>query len=439
MRLFARGALTFLALLTVGAACAKKTPPPTTTTSGVKLHSAAATAFGSLAGATGTATSTTSGSATANTSTRSAALPAPSAGLKILPVATPYKFVFTGTAPTLTESTVDVFERTVGAALSLPADLQLSAGFGLMNFGSLTNPNLENLSITSGDEQWYIDGHNGTISMYLSDHSALIQPLATKPPSGIAQPSNASTNASATTTNTAADSATALSVAAAFLARHGISTQPYGQPMVTWSYFGYATGVDVKALESTGSVPSSQPIATNAPVNSASSGDSAVTRPIYQNTAAQVVYPLMINGLPAVQQNGDPVGLTLTVDTANKTVTSLYGLNTLDYTSSAYTAVTDFSAVKKIAEQGGIYANYALSTNSTPIKVNLDTPDRVLMNVYLYADNHSRELYVPALRFPLVNPPDTYTKYVVVPLVNDLVMTTPIGVGVPSGSSGGRR
>lgn len=319
------------------------------------------------------------------------------------------KYVFTGTPLELTDKTVNVLERTVGAALKMPADLQTSAGLGRMGFGQLTDPRLENLTIRNGDESWTVSPIEGTISMYLANN-AVVSVMKGLTESdmmpGVPQPLNTDV------VTPPVDTAATIVTANAYLKKQGIATSAYDKPVAT-STPGY--GFDVKAL------------------------DSISSRPVPGYSAqVQVLYPLLIGGLPVVQSSGEPIGLTLTIDAASQTVMSLYGLTTLDFTQSAYDALTDFAAVKAMAEQGG-YSGYYYgipTEGSTTTSINLGTPQRVLMSSYLYTDNRSRELYVPALRFSIINPTSGYPTWVVVPLAKDLPTSMPIGIMVPAGTSG---
>lgn len=389
--------LTLLAMTLVlgGAACQKTAP--NTQSSGLQIHDTEDNAFGSLADLT-QFPKTISESTAAGVS-RSTAAVAPVADLKIAPeFVGGYTYVFTGVPVSLTDTSVDVFERNSGVGLDLPDAISRSAGFGVMSFGRLSNPTVDNLTIRSGDEVWYVDAVNGTISMYLDTTARLAEPVEMTEP-----------------TNVSADPIAAIALSDAWLADHGVSTAAYATPIV----------VSTSGVSAAGS-------ATDAAANSVSKIG------IVQSSMAQVVYPLLINGVSVVQSNGEPMGLTVTVETATSTITSIYGLNALDFTRSSYAAQTDWSAVQKIAEQGGLY-RFGLTESSKKTTVNLGTPDRVLMVSYIYEHNLSRELYVPALRFSLVNAPDTYTKYVVVPLAKDLPSDMPVDMLPPtlgSGSSG---
>jgi hypothetical protein len=367
-----------------GAACQKKTSTENTNAQQgtAVIRTADARAFGSLAAISGTSTKTTTSSEQANDSSVGAATPTPLTDTVSLPSSTQYTFTFKGTTPTLTDANIDIYERTPSVGLTMPTDLKTTAGLGVVDLSPFSNQTLNNLSIHNGTENWYIDAQNGTVSMYNEGTTSGIEPAATTTNTS----TGSAVNASADSAQVPVDTASVLRIASSFLTSHGISTAAYGTPTTV---------------------------------------------------ATQVVYPLLINGMPVVQQDGSPMGMTLSVDLNESTVTSLYGLTTLDFTSSAYDAVTDFSVIQKIAEQGGLYGSYGTKAvtgtpeTTTTVTLELGTPDRVLMSSYLYSSGRQLELYVPALRFPITNSPEAYLKYVVVPLAKDLPTdTVPIGIRV---------
>ncbi len=377
-------------LILLGASCTNKLTVQPHPKSVVQLHATGANAFGSLAAVTSTNASPTSSRDSVGTS--GAASPSPDLSVKIAAPAV-VAYTFTGTAPSLTETSVSVYQRNTGATLPLPSNLTSSAGLGLMDFSTLKNTSIESLNIRRGDELWSITPASGSISMYINSPNPV--PLPTE-----------DTNKAPIDTNAAID------VATSFLIAHGISTAAYGSAVATETSAIY-------------------------PANAKTSDLLASDRPELTNTyhTAQVVFPLLIDGQVTVQQNGEPMGLTLTVDMNTPSVTSLYGLNTTDYNVSPYDAVIDFSAIKTIAERGGMYGS--ITTGSDVKKYDLGTPDRVLLSSYLYKDNQSLELYIPALRFPITNPPDAYTKYIVVPLAKELINPNPPETILPAATTSG--
>lgn len=397
--------LSVIALVLLGTAACQPLAPRANTSkprNGLTIQTAAKNAFGSLAAASASP-------ATSRTSvTDSVTIGTVTPNLLIKPdVANAWSFVFTGTPLNLTDRTINVLERNIGVGLPMPTVLKTSTGLGTMNFSSAVNPLIENMTIRRGDELWNVNPIDGTISMYLA--TTTVYPMmktltAPNAVTDITQPVNLNTAPSAE------DKATAISIASDFLTTHGIATSLYGQPILTSSpNYALVQGM----LDSI----SARPVPAYSP-------------------QIQILYPLLIGGQAVVQSSGDPVGLTLLVDPTTKVVTSMYGLMTLDFTQSPYDALTDFTAVQKIAEQGG-FPGYTSGPPNGQTTITLGTPERVLMSSYIYADNRSRETYVPALRFPVLHPLDIYVKSVVVPLAQDVPTNGPDGITAPSTSSGG--
>lgn len=366
-------------LVLFGAACQKTA---TSQSAGVQIHSAEDNAFGSLQDLNQVPVTASGADASATlNSARS------TAELKVAPdISSTYKFTYTGLPQVLSETTVDVFERLSVDGLPLPTALATAAGLRTMSFGRLSNPVVANMTIRNDDELWAIDALNGTISMYLDSATRQID----------------------ITTNSDTDSASlseeaALTIASRYITDRGISLTGYGQPVV----------IDNSSVLAAGTAGSS---ATSSKIG------------IVQSPAVQVIYPLMIGNIPVVQPNGDPTGISLTIEKSTQTILNVYGIMSLDFTRSTYQAQTDWPTVQKLAEQGGVFQYFAPESNKKVTIINLGAPDRVLTVSYSYDSGRSREVYIPAWRFPIVNPPAAlmYLKYVTVSLAKDVPTNTSV-------------
>lgn len=157
------------------------------------------------------------------------------------------------------------------------------------------------------------------------------------------------------------DGATLTSIAADFLASHGIDRTSYGQATIS---------------------------------------DMA------DNT---VIFPLMINGKEVYDEQGHPYGLEVKVNPESRKVASVTNLAFQQYDSSTYPLESDPAAVIK-----------AVSASSSERSLNLGTPDNIYMR-YTTSDAAGTvtELYVPALLFPIkasTSTPSTAPRAVVFPL-----------------------
>lgn len=364
--------------LILGAGCIPQITVKNTNTntavSSARISTTNPKAFGDLKQATPSAASETAdANCTGGTNCTKVSAPAPDGtGIAIAPVSFSYQYV--GDDVPLNNATVNVLQRTTPKSLTLPPGLRDSAGFGLVNLGTLALPNVESFSVRDGDEQWTINQTDGSISMMVASGTGAVKPM----------------DSGAKNTNAPLNQSAARNIAAEFLEKHGISTAPYGSPIVTDN--------SVSILERS-SLP---------------------TMFTPTGKAAQVLYPLTVSGLPVVQQSGDPLGMALTVDLGAARVMSLYGLNALNYSSSAYAAITDFTALKNLVAKGGMYgAAGPAAADAAVLKV--QTPTAVLMNYYQYDGGANRELYVPALRFPVTNPAAANGQWIVIPLVKDIL------------------
>jgi len=144
---------------------------------------------------------------------------------------------------------------------------------------------------------------------------------------------------------------------------------------------------------------------------------------VYIPEYASVVYPLLINGEEAHDQSGSYAGLRVSINLLKKAADGLSNLSPYRYESSAYSLTTAVDAVIKAAESGGWNGNwYGGSENVQTIE--LGTPTRSYVQIWQYKDNRSQELFVPALIFPVLNPPANFyygQRSVVVPLVQEML------------------
>ncbi len=181
-------------------------------------------------------------------------------------------------------------------------------------------------------------------------------------------------------------------IANTFLKDHGIPTTQYSEPRVNneWRRF-YAETADKSAF--------------------------------YVPDVASVVYPLLIDGKTTYDEGGYPQGLNIGINVREKRVDNVYNLTTNNYQASAYTAEADQARIRDVMAKGGIYGS-VYPEAKTSIEVELDTPKMVLQRIWMPRDNGmSDELFIPALRFEVKNPPENmYTpRYVLVPLVKDIL------------------
>jgi len=182
-----------------------------------------------------------------------------------------------------------------------------------------------------------------------------------------------------------------LRIAAEFVQQMGINLDNYGEPKIIQDWREYLARV--------------------------------VDDNFYYPESISVTYPLKIQDQLVYSQGGDEEGINVTVDQRSKKVSGVWGMQTKHYQSSEYAVVAEETLFRKFIERGGLWG--WLPENATKIReIPLGDPEVVLMKHWKYADGESQELIVPALRFPILEPPEEgyfYQKAVVVPLVDDIL------------------
>jgi hypothetical protein len=137
----------------------------------------------------------------------------------------------------------------------------------------------------------------------------------------------------------------------------------------------------------------------------------------------QVIYPLIINNKTVYDQSGNPSGLNVSVNIRHRKVSGVYSISSIKLESSDYEIENNTEKILEFAENGGIYNYHYAYNDSSTEELKLDTPKAVLLKHYLYENNESHELYVPALVFPIKNLPENsyfYRNSIVVPLEKEM-------------------
>jgi hypothetical protein len=137
-----------------------------------------------------------------------------------------------------------------------------------------------------------------------------------------------------------------------------------------------------------------------------------------------VKYPLLIDGKKVYEGPGQTAVLYVLIDVKERRVSGVSSIMSQRYAQSQYEAVTDTAKVIAVAEEGGMqsYYPYGLTDGKTQV-LTLGTPERGYMKHWQYQNNVSNELLVPALIFPVQNPPsEGYAPtQVIVPLVKEIL------------------
>jgi len=189
-----------------------------------------------------------------------------------------------------------------------------------------------------------------------------------------------------------------IAISDAFLQKHGVDMDAYGTPQVNNDWRLYQDSVNGN---------------------------------IFVPDVVSIIYPLVLNGETVYDEGGRPTGLNVNVNVRQQIVSGVWNLSTQNYESSEYQVETDADRLITLAKQGNWrYPLYHYEgENVNKITVELGTPDHILVQVYMYTNGTSEQLFVPALSFPVVNVSgnqgneDKYlvNSRVVIPIVKDLL------------------
>jgi len=162
--------------------------------------------------------------------------------------------------------------------------------------------------------------------------------------------------------------------------------------------------------------------------------DGAVDR-IYVPENVSVVYPTKIGGMTVDEGNGVSTGMSVTVNVRHMRADGAWGITSNAYESSAYPAETDMDRLRTFIEKGGVWGFWQ-NPEAETVDVVLGEPATVLVRIWKTRDDGmGEELFVPALRFPIVKPPTDGSLWgrtaVLVPLAKDMLEEGPVGRPMP--------
>jgi hypothetical protein len=299
--------------------------------------------------------------------------------------ATQPRYVYKGDLPA-TDAKVTVYRRVKGFS-GASASAVAAATRGTVDLTKLENPKLQSFSLVDDRDFGYnifVDAHEGTVTFgqlwqkwphpdALCQDEACFRRLQLRPEQ-----------------MPPADEIEA--VAERFLADYGISKEGYGAPEVR--------DERSRAIALAG-------------------GDASLA---VLPESVPVIYPIVIDGLKVHEQNGEAAGLLVGVNIRAKRVDNVWGIASNAFESSSYDAETDTAKLRAYLEKGGMPAAVP---GAKVVDVPLSEPSKVLMRVWNYdQEGGSEELFVPALLFPVAEPPkdDPWAPgAVVVPLAKGLL------------------
>lgn len=140
-----------------------------------------------------------------------------------------------------------------------------------------------------------------------------------------------------------------------------------------------------------------------------------------------VIFPLIIDGQEVHEEYGQANGVRIEIDSQNKKVSGLHGINISNYIASEYEIENNTENILQVANVWGRYGFYNYNTQDVKIiERKLLNPKIVYISTYRYENNISEQFIVPAVRFEIQKTPEElqdqyYTNpYITVPLIKDI-------------------
>jgi hypothetical protein len=157
---------------------------------------------------------------------------------------------------------------------------------------------------------------------------------------------------------------------------------------------------------------------------------------MYVPDTITVLYPLLVDGQTVYDEGGTKSGINVAVNIRHKAVGGVWSLTSQNYMSSGYDAVQDEQQILSYIDAFEQYATDYLPPEMKIEKKELElgTPAQGYVNMYRMLDQHSEQLLVPALIFPVLNAPEDqpwFRKNVIVPLAADLLARQDMGRPMP--------
>jgi hypothetical protein len=303
---------------------------------------------------------------------------------------TQYKYVYAGEEVALEDDTISVLKRIKGTASgSAIANQVKNLNLGILNLSSFDSAQMQNISFAENKDFGYrveINFSDASVSIY--ENWEKWKNLSTI----CGNDSKCYEDSKLKITDVPTDSEL-ISIANGFLSDRGINTDFYSDPVVDNNW---RRNYDLAVVKENAWVPEQ----------------------------VQVKYPLLINNEEVYDQGGNSTGLVVNINIRHKRAGGVWGLRTNQFESSEYDAVTNFEDIKKIVEAGGL-GYYIEPRDGTEEKtLELGTPERILTQQWTYSEGQSSELFVPALKFPILNPPTEeyfWRKNIIIPLAKELI------------------
>ena len=146
---------------------------------------------------------------------------------------------------------------------------------------------------------------------------------------------------------------------------------------------------------------------------------------VYVPDSVNIVYPIRVSGNELYDESGNKTGLNVTYNIRAGKISSVNQITSQRYQSSQYQTEQDVTRLLKVAEIGGYYSYLPFAAdaagNAQITELELGKPTTGYVRLWQYTNNQNKELFVPSLIFPIINPPSGYAQNITVPLIKEIL------------------
>lgn len=320
---------------------------------------------------------------------------------------TQFTYQYDGALPELA-ATVGVFKRDPKSSAQSWSALSSRFNLGGINLNSFSGMNVDNITLTQHTSFGYM------LNLNLRDSTLGIDANWEQWPMSKCQDEACWRRERVTIGDLPSDEA-AIGIASDFASAHGIDLANYGDPEVNNNWrIEYERMTDKTYA--------------------------------YVPDTVQVIFPLMIDGKPVHDQQGNKYGMTIGVHAKYKRVMNVWGITDRTYLKSDYAGVTDAASIKQFL--GTIDQWY--TDPAAMVREGMPAPQKATVilgeptlgyAVYnRYTVGKSEELLVPSLLFPIkevqgAKDANPYRQTVVVPLAQEMLNNNIDGGVMPMGGA----
>lgn len=294
---------------------------------------------------------------------------------------------YAGTPLVIPQTSGMVFRRaSMGQGIAMSQILNRS-DFGFMNINKFRGLEVTNLNLTEADENGYalwfgFDTQTASINLKQPAGEAIV----------FKECVDRSCMPGSLSINDVPSDDELISLADKFLNDYGIETSFYGDPVV--NHF-WKTDYERATLAG---------------------------EPYFIPTDLSVVYPYSFEDQPAVDNGGNPIGMTVNIHIPKRKVTGVWGISSNRFESSKYPLENDAQKIIQKLESLPSYIQTNASTQT--LQATVGEPTLVYVSSWKQEGDRGYEIFSPALSFPVTSWPDgiaIYQRSIVVPLAKDVL------------------